>query len=156
MNIFFTDPCPIKCAENLDTKRVNKMILESCQMLCTAINLSGGISPYKSTHKNHPSSVWARKTLANWNWLWDHMVALTKEYEKRRGKTHLSYTKMMEADLPKIADKLLPNLPLTEKPNCAARKSMGISYKHVEDVYTAYQLYLDDRWNTDKFEPTWS
>jgi hypothetical protein len=137
MNIFFTDQCPIKCAKNLDTKRVNKMILESCQMLATAVNENGGSAIYKSTHKKHPSTLWVTESYSNWKWLWNHMVALALEYKKRRGKVHASFKK------------------LTDKPNCAARQDMGISYKHLDDVYTAYKLYLADRWETDKREPVW-
>lgn len=51
MNIFATDPCPIKSAQFLDDKRVIKMILESAQMLCTALHQLGYDKeiPYKQT-----------------------------------------------------------------------------------------------------------
>jgi hypothetical protein len=32
----------------------------------------------------------------------------------------------------------------------------GIDYTHMEDVFIAYQLYLNDRWNNDKKEPIWT
>ena len=155
MNIFFTDPCVIQCAKNLDTKRVNKMILESCQMLATAINENGGKAPYKSTHKNHPSNAWTRESYENWVWLWKHMVALTWEYKRRRGKIHKSFLKFTNSNVKEQAVELLEKRGLTEKPNCAARESLGISYKHVEDIYLAYKLYLNDRWECDSVEPTW-
>ncbi len=39
MNIFVSDENPEKAAKNLDDKRVIKMILESTQLLCTAVNI---------------------------------------------------------------------------------------------------------------------
>lgn len=156
MNIFFTDPSPVKSAKYLDTKRVNKMILESCQMLATAITENGGTAPYKSTHKNHPSTKWAAESYENWKWLWNHMVALAMEYKRRRGKVHKSFLKFINSDIKLQARKVIPSKGLTSKPNCAANQSFGVSYKHIQDVYTAYQLYLADRWETDKMEPVWS
>lgn len=156
MNIFFTDPSPIKSAQYLDTKRVNKMILESCQMLATAVVENGGTAPYKPTHKNHPSTKWAAQSYENWKWLWNHMVALAMEYKKRRGKVHKSFQKFINSDIKLQAAKVIPSLGLTEKPNCAANESVGVSYKHIDDVYEAYQLYLNDRWDMDKREPVWT
>ena len=48
------------------------MLLESAQLLCTAINVHGGKAPYKTSHLNHPSNVWCRATKANWDWLFSH------------------------------------------------------------------------------------
>lgn len=155
MNIFFTDPCPKKCAEYLDTKRVNKMILESCQMLSTAINETGGQGIYKSTHKNHPSNVWARESYQNWLWLYHHMIALGMEYKRRRGKIHKSFRAFITSDIKRQAMQALPSKGLTKKPNCAANMSLGISYKDVDNIYKAYKLYLSDRWENDKREPIW-
>ena len=156
INIFFTSPCPLECAKNLDTKRVNKMILESCQMLSTAINENGGVGIYKSTHKNHPSTKWATESYENWMWLWKHMISLGIEYKKRRGKVHKSFKTFVLSDIRNKAECLLPKKGLTDFPNCAANKELGISYKHHKNVHTAYMLYLNARWDNDKREPTWS
>ena len=156
MNIFFSDKCPVKCAQYLDNKRVVKMVLESCQMLATAINERGGKAPYKSTHKNHPSNVWVRESYDNFMWLWEHMCALSSEYTRRYGKQHKSFVLFQNSDILVQAQALLPKLGLTKKPNCAANQSVGVSYKHVEDIYQAYKLYLNDRWELDKNEPEWS
>lgn len=156
MNIFFTDECPVKCAEYLDTKRVNKMILESCQMLSTAINENGGTGIYKSTHKNHPSTKWTTESYENWLWLWKHMVALGVEYKKRRGKVHKSFKTFVVSDIKKQARDFIPHNGITKKPNCAANKSVGLDFKNHNDIYEAYQLYLNERWDRDKREPTWS
>lgn len=39
MNIFATDVSPVACAKALDDKRVVKMVLETAQMLSTAMHM---------------------------------------------------------------------------------------------------------------------
>lgn len=154
MNIFVTDICPIKSAKFLDTKRVNKMILESAQMLSTAARIHGYEGKvYKITHKNHPSNVWARETRANYQWLLAHLKALAEEYYLRRGKWHKSYTELFESL--SEASEVIPIGKLTPFANCATNKAFGVSYKHVDDTFEAYRLYLKKRWKTDKREPVW-
>jgi hypothetical protein len=77
-------------ARSQDNLRVNKMILESCQMLCTALNILADkqIAPYKSTHANHPSTRWARESAANWIALAEHCEELLLEFERRMKKRH--------------------------------------------------------------------
>ena len=129
------------------------MVLESAQMLSTAILSQGGDAPYKSTHVNHPCNVWVRATNKNYLWLLGHFKALCAEYTRRYGKTHKCYSHLTIFE---NGVKFIPIGQLTEFQNCAANKSLGISYKHVPDVHTAYMLYLNDRWNNDKIEPRWS
>ena len=96
MNIFYLDKDPVKAAKMQYNKHVVKMILESAQMLCTAHHCIMGSDadvPYKSAHKNHPSTIWARQSAQNYAWLYYHMMALGDEYTKRYGKKHLSITK---------------------------------------------------------------
>lgn len=98
MNIFYLDTCPIRAAQQQCDKHVVKMILESAQMLSTAHHEFGSErAVYKSTHKNHPSTVWARECTSNYRWLYEHMMALGDEYTKRYGKVHLSIEKCREA-----------------------------------------------------------
>ena len=98
MNIFYLDKCPNKAAKYQYNKHVVKMILESAQMLCTAHHVYGNPDdvPYKQAHLNHPSTVWVRENSLHYDWLYEHFVALSREYYKRYNKTHLSYTKCYE------------------------------------------------------------
>lgn len=155
MNIFATDPNPVIAAANLDDKRVIKMVLESAQMLCTALHVHGAshLAAYKSTHVNHPSNVWCRENTSNYNWLLMHFKALAEEYTFRTGKTHKSY--QLYPDLYMGATHM-PKGNLTKIPNFAARSDMNISYKHITDVHYAYRLYLIDRWARDKLKPKWT
>jgi len=46
---------------------------------------------YSATHVNHPSAIWCRQSIANYNWLYDHFHALMCEYTHRYGKFHKCY-----------------------------------------------------------------
>jgi hypothetical protein len=96
MNIFYLSEDPNEAAKYMYNKHVVKMILESAQLLCTAHIISDGEAanvPYKATHKNHPSAIWARESTANYKWLYNHMLALGNEYTRRYGKKHLTILK---------------------------------------------------------------
>lgn len=93
MNIFVLDTDPVACAEMHADKHVVKMILETAQLLSAGINLRYGGQVdglYKTTHQNHPCSIWARQTRSNFLWLADLGVALCDEYNFRYGKIHKS------------------------------------------------------------------
>jgi len=147
MNLFATFPCPIQSARFLDQKRKIKMTLESMQLLCTAINLNGGTSPYKTTHKNHPVAVWARQTKANYKWVLRHFIALCREYTKTTGKIHKcqTYIKQLYNGV-----RYIPEGSLTPHVNCAANSEFGVSFHHITDVHEAYQKYLCWRFQHDK------
>jgi len=85
MNIFASDTDPVKAAQNLDDKRVVKMVLESAQILCAALyNLGYWKSNlYKPTHVNHPCVKWAGRSRGNFHWLVLHGLALNEEYKER-------------------------------------------------------------------------
>tara|TARA_R100001509_G_C4851757_1_gene210350 strand:+ start:344 stop:862 length:519 start_codon:yes stop_codon:yes gene_type:complete len=80
----------VASAKSQDNYRVVKMILESVQMLCTALNLQHGhqISPYKNAHARHPSTLWVRESSANFELLVEHTLAMLEEYTERFGKVH--------------------------------------------------------------------
>lgn len=46
--------------------------------------------PYKSTHKNHPSVIWAGASPLNFIWLYNLQCHILEEYTFRYGKTHKS------------------------------------------------------------------
>jgi len=80
MNIFILDQNPVTAARFHADKHVNKMILESVQMLSTVL---GG--RYKPTHKNHPCTLWVSRSRANALWLIDLTYALNQEAQARYG-----------------------------------------------------------------------
>jgi hypothetical protein len=92
MNIFILDQDIVKSAQYHIDKHIVKMPLETAQLLCTAHHISGSDYlddvPYRATHKNHPSAVWARKSLDNYMWLCDFGLELCTEYTYRYDKVH--------------------------------------------------------------------
>jgi len=120
MNIFHLDSDPKIAAQYHCDKHVVKMILEAAQMLSTAHRMLDGklnvvrtdlgrkkkvwVHPnadlndalYSATHYNHPSNIWTRFSLANYNWHYKLFVSLCDEYTYRYGKTHLTDSKLRE------------------------------------------------------------
>ncbi len=141
MNIFYTDPCPKKCASYLDDKRVIKMALETAQLLSTAQHISGATVTYKPTHINHPCSVWVRSSLSNYQWAYEHFLALLAEYTRRFGKVH-ACSRLIE----ELRTINLPDIGLTEHVNCTPYNL---------PVIDSYRAVLKDKWAKDKREPTW-
>lgn len=144
MNIFATSPCPIKSATYLQGKRATKMVLESAQLLSTALRVHGyeGDKAYKKTHLNHPCTKWVCESRENYKWLLDHFKALSEHFTKRSGKIHKS--SLLYEELSAKMD-IIPQGNFTMPPNCASRNDMGFCYKHIENVTLAYKIYLDVR-----------
>ena len=111
MNIFILDTDPIKAAQLQCDKHINKMSVESAQMLSTAHRMLDGklekrpsksgkrmvdywVHPdpilekylYKAVHHTHPCTVWTMESSANYHWHLKHFDALCKEWEYRYGR----------------------------------------------------------------------
>jgi hypothetical protein len=131
------------------------MCLETAQLLSTALRVNGykGEDIYKIAHLNHPSSVWCRTTQGNYKWLLEHFKALCNEYNRRTGKIHASCKlfPIFEANTSLIPDG--EKMPFS---NNARNLTKGVDFTHISEVTLAYQLYLSQRWESDKREPKWS
>lgn len=103
MNIFILHKSPIIAAKMMCDKHVVKMPLETAQLLSNVFSVALKIknpfvsiinqsilAPYKITHVNHPCSIWARYSKANFDWLVTHGKELCKEYTFRYHKKHKS------------------------------------------------------------------
>ena len=153
MNIFILDKDILKCAEYHCDQHVVKMILESVQMLCTALNKKGFTTPYKSTHSQHPCVLWVEESFENFLWLQSLAIALNAEYRFRFDKDtdHKSISV-----LDKISDCRYDNPGLTE-----FAQAMPDKYKIPADPVSAYrQFYLGEkmgfaRW-TNRNVPEWA
>lgn len=95
MNIFVLDMDPIQAARWQCDRHVIKMPTECAQMLNTTSILLGGSSYkkeyppydyYKVSHPNNLVTKWVRESLANFEWLVIHGLALCEEYTKRYKK----------------------------------------------------------------------
>jgi hypothetical protein len=120
MNIFLLSECPVEAAKFQCDKHVNKMALESAQMLCTVHRMLDGryevrrsksgrkldywvLSDerenvfYKPVHPNHPCTVWTRETAGNYMWHYRHFIALCEEYTRRYSRIHACQEKFEES-----------------------------------------------------------
>jgi hypothetical protein len=156
MNIFATHYNPALCAAWLDDLRANKMILESCQLLSTAINQvhpDHGLKTYKNFNPNHPCCIWTRSSRLNFHWLLQHTWHLLDLRGKKEHKCWTNYNLCSEWF--NANHWRLPKTELMSFQNSAANEGAGINYKNVKDVHLAYRLYLNHRWKEDKKPPTW-
>ena len=140
MNIFYVNSDPEVAARSMVDRHVVKMILETAQLLSTAHRvidgeeyvgqtqtgrkakrwrLSGNADAimYAATHINHPSAVWVRENSANYNWLYDHLLALGREYTHRYGRTHLTIDKLKDI-LEDAPENIEQSNVMTKMPSC--------------------------------------
>lgn len=153
MNIFVLDKNPEFAAQMHCDKHVIKMVLETAQLLSTAIWDAGDnaihrismekkaeyISKnypliYKPTHRKHPCTIWASKNSTRFRWLKKLGLALCKEYTLRYNKTHKSQAVIESLQFP-IFDACWIEPPL--EPFVQA---MPDEYKD-DDAVTAYRNY---------------
>jgi len=149
MNIFALSKDPVESAQQMLDKHVVKMPTESCQMLHTnslyflfweSHGREPSLRELKEFHKeshfkylmkpamlNHPSTIWARQTKANYMWLYNHAMALCKEYTFRYGKVHG-----------------------TEK-----RVKDSFTFSYEEDDLTPVSIAMDDMYRLPKEKHCW-
>lgn len=140
MNIFFLDIDPTECAAMHANKHVVKMILETCQLLCTVWHVScvnepppPSLVPYKKTHVNHPCSKWARASRVNYVWLCALGRALCAEYTFRYNKVHKC------EPIIKRLSRAMPSIP--DAGWTPPAQAMPDAYKKKESVVDAYRAY---------------
>ncbi|MCB1644445.1 MAG: hypothetical protein KDI36_03285 [Pseudomonadales bacterium] len=133
MNIFILDEDIDRCAQYHCDQHVSKMILESVQILCTALNKRGFTTPYKSTHVKHPSVLWVEASYSNARWLQALTEALNAEYRWRyeRDKDHASIRVLHEIRPLVYEDKGLTPFP----------QAMPDEYKVPGDPVSAYRAF---------------
>lgn len=140
MNIFYLDPDPTIAARYHCDKHVIKMILESAQLLCTAINYHAGeqVTPYKSTHINHPCSIWVRESSSNAEYVLALMLALANEWRYRwqHDRHHSSVIDLLDCTIVTKIRKYIPAGDLT-----TPALAMPSLYKIPNDPVESYRTY---------------
>ena len=158
MNIFYFYDSPIDCAMAQPDKMLVKMPLETAQMLCTAHRELDGDEYadeqglYKRAYWNHPCTIWARESSANYWWLYSHFIALGAEYTYRYGKRHASLEKLWKP-LFKIPDNI------TKGKLTPLAQAMPEEYKD-ENPIVAYRNYCINekhyaKWERGRNKPSW-
>lgn len=159
MNIFAFDDDYNLSALWLDDVRKNKMIVESCQLLSTAINIlqpNHEYDVYKTAFQNHPCAKWVRESYSNYVWL----IRYTSSLILQRDRVHscmdvLNQLISFYVRTDPFDKKIFPQFERTPFVNCAANQSLGISYKNLPNTNAAYRMYIRDRWSTDIIKLSW-
>lgn len=159
MNIFVTDRDPTKSAQALDDLRLNKMILESVQMLAVALAenncpinelpIKKDGTPFKARGwGSHPCTVWVKQSVHNYDWLVAHTGALINEMYRRRGTMHSAHRNM-----PGLISgrKYMPQQGPTEFANCSLYGKNTNA-----DVVDCYRNTMRTKWSADKRKPKWT
>jgi|TARA_R100000149_G_C5873167_1_gene136958 hypothetical protein len=165
MNIFALSKDPVESAQQMIDKHVVKMPTESCQMLHTNSlyflfwNCHGrepSLKELKQFHKeshfsylmkpamlNHPSTIWARQNKSNYMWLYNHALALCKEFTYRYGKTHGTEKRILDSfTFDYNEDELTPvSIAMADEYRLPPKKH---SWDFVIDSYRHY--YLEGKW----------
>ena len=111
-------------------RHVVKMILETAQILCTTHHELGNHDvPYRATHKSHPCTIWARKSLDNYNWLKKLGINLSLEYTFRFGKIHKSQEVIENLPVPKLDQNGLTEFALAMPEEYRVRNDPVLSYR---------------------------
>lgn len=94
MNIFALHDDPVIAAQMMCDQHQHKMILESAQMMCTALHLRkipiravGTRKMYLPSYQSHPCTQWVAHSIDNAAWLFEHVSGLR---EVRMNRGHLT------------------------------------------------------------------
>lgn len=165
MNLFILSLCAEECAKYMFDKHIYKIILEAVQMLCTAKQMlepeyENEIKLYKIAHKNHPVTIWVRKSLANYMWTLDLVEELHKEWRHRYQhpdtKFHRSYL---------MAQILRANVPSPDKFEAEGLTPFALAmpdkYKTADPVESYRNYYMSEdkqrfaTWHKRRGQPSW-
>ena len=165
MNLFILSLIQQEIAEYMMDKHVSKILLEAVQMLCSAKKI---LDPedeindrlYKIAHKNHPVTIWCRKSKENFIWALDLVDELHKEWRYRFGhsdtKFHKSYL---------VALILRDNLPSDNKFEETGLTPFALAmpdkYKSDDPIMSYRNYYMSEEkqkiatWNKNRSRPDW-
>lgn len=150
MNIFYISPDPRECAQALDQLRLNKMQIETAQLISNGLRANGcrGLHLYRSTHVHHPCTLWAAKNVRHMSWLIQYLHELYMEWGWRTPErsTHRS-GEMADWFYVDLLTTEIPLLPWEDPPNVTPFPQMP--------VIEAYKQTLRNKWATGKRRPNW-
>ena len=138
MNIFVLDNDIRICAQSHCDQHVSKMVLESVQLLCTALSKKGFETPYRPTHAKHPCVLWVEASWDNFNWLAELAVELNREFVWRynRAQDHASIGVLRQIESMRFESAWLTEFP----------QAMPDQYKVPGDAVAAYRrFYLAEK-----------
>jgi hypothetical protein len=165
MNIFILSLIHYEIAMFMMDKHVSKILLEAVQMLCSAKRI---LDPddkinekiYKIAHKNHPVTIWCRKSKANFIWTLDLIEALHNEWRFRYGHPSTKYHKSYMIAM--ILKENMPNDDLFEEKGLTPfALAMPVEYKSDNPVESYRKYYMSEEkqkiasWKKGREKPSW-
>jgi hypothetical protein len=167
MNLFILSLIQREIAQYMMDKHVSKILLEAVQMLCSAKRL---LDPddhvcvndriYKLAHKNHPVTIWCRKTKANFLWVLELIEEIHKEWRFRYGHPE---TKFHKAYLVGVI--LKENVPRDDKFQEEGLTPFALAmpdqYKTSDPVESYRNYYMSEEkqkiatWKKKREKPEW-
>lgn len=163
MNIFVLHRDPTLAARMQCDRHVPKMVVESAQMLASAVRRHGASdsempmtqkgTPYKGGYAKHPCTLWAGDCRENFDWLLKHGTELSVEYTFRFGKVHAC------ADPIQTLASLRKYLPKRSTLSTFAQ-AMPDEYRQKDAVSAYRQYYKADKalfahWQKGRSAPDW-
>ena len=165
MNLFILSLIQKEIAQAMMDKHVSKILLEAVQMLCSCkrvLDPDDAVNDqiYKMAHKNHPVTIWCRKSKANFMWALDLVEELHNEWRFRYGhpdtKFHKSYLMalLLKANVP--SDDKFEEEGLT--PFALA---MPVHFKTDDPVESYRNYYMSEEkqkiasWKKKREKPDW-
>ena len=146
MNIFYLDSDPVVAAQYHCDKHVVKMIVESAQMLSTAVQANAKErleDLYKPAYPKHPMNIWVGHPRQNFIWALENAVFISQEYYKRFNKLHKSST-ILNIILDKnYSNKIIKQMHpdyITEPPQC-----MPDIYKTQCSIDAYWDYYISEK-----------
>lgn len=105
MNLFILDLMPQTAAQYYCDRHVVKIILEAVEMMGYAYDPGKFILPWvkhSSPHYSHSMSKWVRGSIQNFDWAFQHTVALCQEFAYRYDHEHsyLAHVNWIGSNLP--------------------------------------------------------
>ena len=142
MNIFVLHDDPVQAAKYHCDRHVVKMILETGQMLSTALHHAKfhHSALYKPAFDNHPCNIWVRHSNENFIWTVTLFQALGEEYTYRYGKLHKTIDQLTPALNLALYANLFPDRGLTQRPLC-----MPDHHKTYPTAVECYRSYYHDK-----------
>jgi hypothetical protein len=112
-------------------------------------------SLYKAVHHGHPCTKWTMESKANYDWHYDHFIALCDEFKYRFGKQHMTAEKLSET-LQKAPDNIndIGITPFAQAmshyPECIVEDNAIQAYRNYYHVAKPFA-----KWEKGRPAPVW-
>ena len=162
MNLFTISNNTNDCAKALDDVLLSKTIVESAQMLSTAIHMNDKIIDkpegiYKKYNANEEHNQWVRASKSNYKWTFFYLTSCLNEYHYRFGKYHDTYNLVPTISVYENYFPLTDMTPFTRKFSKDLENYEELM--NIKDTCVAYKKYLATKWKEKTLkgkEPVWT